>query len=75
MYQDAGVSPADAAFLISAAGITNTIGRLVLLIYSFLTMLARFFGGWLSDQPWTHPLYLTLMAITAAVLPSFVLPW
>lgn len=57
----AGVSPGDAAFLISAAGITNTIGR--------------FFSGWLSDQPWTHPLYLTLMAITAAVLPAFVLPW
>jgi len=57
----AGVSSGDAAFLISAGGISNTVGR--------------FSGGWLSDQPWSHPLYLTLAAISAAAIPSFILPW
>jgi len=55
------ITPGDAAFLISAGGISNTIGRFV--------------GGWLSGQSWTHPLGITLMAVTAAVIPSFVLPW
>jgi len=55
------ISSGDAAFLISAGGISNTIGRLV--------------GGWLSDQRWTHPLVITLVALIAGVVPSFVIPW
>jgi len=61
LAKSAGISAGDAAFLISAGGISNTLGR--------------FAGGWLSDQSWTHPLYLTLVAIGAAAVPAFVLPW
>jgi MFS family permease len=32
-------------------------------------------GGWLSDQHWTHPLIITLVALIAGIIPSFVLPW
>eukprot|EP00092_Neocalanus_flemingeri_P022081 GFUD01023950.1.p1 GENE.GFUD01023950.1~~GFUD01023950.1.p1 ORF type:complete len:442 (-),score=61.43 GFUD01023950.1:20-1345(-) len=55
------ISSGDAAFLISAGGISNTIGRLV--------------GGWLSDQSWTHPILITVVSLILAIIPSFVLPW
>merc|ERR1719186_2027603 len=48
-----GISPANAAFLISALGVTNTIGRLV--------------SGWLADKPCINPMVLILVSITAAV--------
>lgn len=55
------ILPGDAAFLISAGGISNTLGRLL--------------GGWLSDKHWApKPLHLSLAAILAASLPSFILP-
>jgi len=55
------ILPGDAAFLISAGGISNTLGRIL--------------GGWLSDKHWApKPLHLSLVAIAAAALPSFVLP-
>ena len=71
------MSSGDAAFLISAGGISNTIGRQVqscAVTHSNVSHL-RLVGGWLSDQHWTHPLIITLVALIAGVVPSFVLPW
>jgi len=55
-----GVSSEDAAFLISAAGISATFGR--------------FLGGWLCDLPSIHPVIVTLFSILFTGLPSLALP-
>ena len=71
------MSSGDAAFLISAGGISNTLGRKVQscdVTHSNFSHL-RLVGGWLSDQDWTHPLIITLVALIAGIVPSFVLPW
>ena len=47
-----GISPSNAAFLISAIGVTNTVGRVV--------------AGWLADKPNINPMLLILVAIMAA---------
>ena len=57
----AGVSSEDAAFLISAAGISSSVGRIL--------------SGWLCDQPWCNPIVLTTAAVSSAALPSLLLPW
>jgi len=54
------IQPGDVAFLISVGGISNTLGRLV--------------GGWLSDLPWTHPVYIVLVSVTLSIVPSLLLP-
>ena len=71
------ISSGDAAFLISAGGISNTIGRDVVtnLVALAYLLYPRLVGGWLSDQRWTHPLVITLVALIAGVVPSFVIPW
>eukprot|EP00092_Neocalanus_flemingeri_P032823 GFUD01035699.1.p1 GENE.GFUD01035699.1~~GFUD01035699.1.p1 ORF type:complete len:463 (+),score=142.43 GFUD01035699.1:137-1525(+) len=48
-----GISPANAAFLISTLGVTNTLGRLV--------------SGWLTDKPCINPMILITVSLTAAV--------
>ena len=53
-----GISPANAAFLISALGVTNTVGRLV--------------SGWLADKPCINPMVLILVSITAAVPTLYI---
>jgi len=53
-----GVSPVNAAFLISAIGATNTLGRLV--------------AGWLADRPSINPMVLILGSITAAVPTLYI---
>ena len=57
----AGVSSKDAAFLISAAGISSSVGRIL--------------SGWLCDKPWCNPIVLTTAAVSSASLPSLLLPW
>jgi len=47
-----GISPSNAAFLISAIGVTNTVGRVV--------------AGWLADKPNINPMLLIMVAIMAA---------
>ena len=54
-----GVAPARAAFLISSAGISSTIGRVL--------------AGLACDQGLLHPLTITLLATAAAALQSFLL--
>ena len=60
LAQSAGVSAADAAFLISAAGISSSAGRIL--------------SGWLCDRPWCDPILLTTAAVSSAALPSFLFP-
>ena len=48
----AGISPSNAAFLISAIGVTNTVGRVV--------------AGWMADKPNINPMFLIMVAIMAA---------
>jgi len=57
----AGVSSKDAAFLISAAGISSSVGRIS--------------SGWICDKPWCDPIVLTTVAVLTAALPSFLFPW
>jgi len=56
-----GVPAGHAAFLISAAGVSNILGRLL--------------SGWISDRRWVHPLHLTLAVTAMASVPIFLLPW
>ena len=54
-----GVEPSDAAFLISSAGISSTLGRVL--------------AGVLCDQGRLHPLTITLLANSLAALQSLLL--
>jgi len=54
-----GVSSRNAAFLISAAGIGSTVGRIL--------------AGLLCDQSWLHPMTITLLATALASLQAFLL--
>lgn len=54
-----GVEPSKAAFLISSAGISSTVGRVL--------------AGLLCDQGLMHPLTITLVATLTAALQSFLL--
>ena len=54
-----GVEPSKAAFLISSAGISSTVGRVL--------------AGLLCDQGLMHPLTITLVATLTATLQSFLL--
>jgi len=54
-----GISSSMAAMLISTVGVSNTIGRLV--------------SGWMSDQPWGHPMVTITSAITAAAPCLFIM--
>ena len=56
-----GVPAGHAAFLISAAGVSNILGRLL--------------AGWICDRRWVHPLHLTLAVTAMASVPIFLLPW
>jgi len=53
-----GISPANAAFLISAIGITNTVGRLV--------------AGWLADTPCVNSLVLITVSIIMATPTHYI---
>ena len=53
-----GISPSNAAFLISAIGVTNTVGRLV--------------AGWLADKPNINPMLLILFSIMAATPTHYI---
>merc|ERR1719245_1224487 len=54
------ISSSDAAFLISAGGISNTFGR--------------FLGGWLCDLPCFHPFMVLLGSVVVSLVPSFSIP-
>jgi len=54
------ISASDAAFLISAGGISNTVGR--------------FLGGWLCDIPFVHPFMILLASVVVSLIPSFTIP-
>jgi len=54
------ISAEDAAFLISAAGISNTVGR--------------FLGGWFCDLPTLHPIVVAFGSVIVAAVPSFMIP-
>jgi len=56
-----GVQPSLSTLLISAIGVGSVSGRLL--------------AGWLSDQPWCHPLYLTRLAVTMASPLPFLFSW
>merc|ERR1719318_2378220 len=56
-----GISPSNAAFLISAIGVTNTVGRLV--------------AGWLADRPNINPMLLIMVAVMAATPTHFIFPF
>lgn len=53
-----GVSPSNSALLVSAIGVTNTLGRLT--------------SGWMSDQPWGQPVILITTAISCSVPPLYL---
>ena len=59
--QAAGISPHLSTFLISAIGVGSVSGRLL--------------SGWMSDQPWCHPLYLTRAVVTISCALPFLLSW
>ena len=54
-----GLTKSQAAYVISASGISSTVGRVV--------------AGWLCDKSWLHPLSLTSLTITAVLPPLFSL--
>ena len=61
LAESRGVPAAQAAFLISAAGVSNTLGRVL--------------SGWISDRQWIHPLHLTMAVTSMATIPILILPW
>jgi len=56
-----GLDAGQIGFLISSAGISNTVGRLS--------------AGWLCDQNWLHPITITLMATTSSTIPLLLMTW
>jgi len=56
--RQAGLSKANADFLISVIGISSTIGRLV--------------AGWVCDRKWLHPATLVTVSIVGVVPPLFI---
>ena len=54
-----GVDKTYAAYIISATGISSTIGRLI--------------SGWLCDRAWLHPLSFSALSITLVLPPLFLL--
>ena len=67
-----GIGAQDAAFLISAAGISSTVGSAIFIISSFkdddLAQVGRVVAGLLCDQRRLHPMTITLMATAGASL-------
>jgi len=57
----AGVDQYLSTLLISAIGVGSVSGRLL--------------AGWMSDQPWCHPLYLTRAVVAIACSLPFLLSW
>jgi len=57
----AGVTAELSAILISAIGVGSVTGRLL--------------AGWMSDQPWCHPLFLTRAVVSVACAIPFLLSW
>jgi len=56
-----GVSLEDASFLISAMGISSSLGRI--------------FSGWLCDKSWCNPMVLTACMVSLSSLPPLLFPW
>ena len=54
-----GLDTAQVGFLISAAGISNTCGRVT--------------AGWLGDQDWLHPVTLSLAATSLSSVPLLLM--
>jgi len=60
MANHIGLSADKSSFLISAVGITNTVGRILC--------------GWLTDLPWVNPIVLTSVGTAlAGVLPALMM--
>ena len=57
----AGVAPHLSIVLISAIGVGSVSGRLL--------------SGWMSDQPWCHPLFLTRAVVSISCAIPFILAW
>jgi len=57
----AGVAPELSSILISGVGVGSVTGRLL--------------SGWMSDQPWCHPLYLTRTVVCLSCALPFLLSW
>jgi len=57
----AGVKPQLSSILISGVGVGSVTGRLL--------------AGWMSDQSWCHPLYLTKVVVCLAFPIPFLLSW
>ena len=57
----AGVASSLSAILISAIGVGSVSGRLL--------------SGWMSDQPWCHPLFLTRAVVSLSCALPFLLSW
>eukprot|EP00092_Neocalanus_flemingeri_P002445 GFUD01002615.1.p1 GENE.GFUD01002615.1~~GFUD01002615.1.p1 ORF type:complete len:457 (+),score=94.38 GFUD01002615.1:314-1684(+) len=57
----AGIASNLSAILISAIGVGSVSGRLL--------------SGWMSDQPWCHPLFLTRAVISISCALPFLLSW
>merc|ERR1712002_252601 len=57
----AGVAPQLSSILISGVGVGSVSGRLL--------------AGWMSDQCWCHPLYLTKVVVCLAFPIPFLLAW
>jgi len=53
-----GVDKSHAAYIISATGISSTVGRII--------------SGWLCDRAWLHPLTFTALSITFVLPPLFL---
>jgi len=59
MAESRGISQVNAAYLISAAGLSSTVGRVV--------------AGWVCDQDWLHPGMITMFANAGAGVSAFLL--
>lgn len=56
-----GISPDKAAFILSAIGITNTVGRV--------------FSGWVSDRPQVNALFINNVALTVGGVATALCPF
>jgi len=56
--ENSGLSPEEGAMLVSIIGLTNTFGRVL--------------AGWVADQPWLRPLYMTTLVVCCASSILFV---
>jgi len=61
--------------VVLAAEVDSTLANLLIPAIGVGSVLGRLFSGWLSDQPWCHPLFLTRSVLLMASVLPFLISW